>query len=72
MQCCECFPGADLSPFLVKNMGASLAHKPGMAEHPTRATAFLSLAVVSSRVGQKNPTSEEILSSYSFTDCLDN
>lgn len=71
MQCCECFPGADLSPFLEKNLDTSLAHKPGMAEHPMWARAFLSLAAIVSRVSQKNPTPEEILSPHSFTDCLD-
>lgn len=52
-------------------MDASLAHKPGMAEHPTWARALLSLAVVASRIGQKNPTPEVTLSPHSFTDCLD-
>lgn len=72
MQCCEYFPEVDFSPPLLRNMDASPAHKPGIAEHPTQARTFLPLAVVSPRVGQKNLTPEVILSPYSFTDCLDN
>jgi len=72
MQCCECFAGPDLSPFLVRNMDASMAHEPGMAELPIWAKAFSSLAVVAPRIGQKNRTPEVILSPHSFTNCLDN